>query len=117
MLRGGAVTHRHNSILDALAAVARRAGCHVWIEPSLDRVDRDARRDRPDAIIFGRYIGRGMVDVSVVNPTALSYINRRGDCIERREKPILRRQCDILTGGHHAPAPAMFRVSKSTGAM
>ena len=85
-LRGGPVTYRHNDIVDEVGTILRMAGNHMWKEPRLDRVDENASQDRPDGVAFGRHLERTMFDVSIVNPTSTSYLNRPGDRIEYREK-------------------------------
>jgi hypothetical protein len=75
-----ALTARHNHVLQVLASIAREAGMDVTVEPRPEhgagrRSDDDTDRIRPDLKLRG-YYGVTLIDVSIVHPSAASYMVR-----------------------------------------
>jgi hypothetical protein len=67
---------RHNEVVQILAKFARKAGCHVVVEPRLleARGGRSSQQ-RPDLKIQG-HAGTLLVDVTITNPLSDTYVRR-----------------------------------------
>ncbi len=88
-------TRRHDLIVDALRRIGRRAGCASSVEPRYDALgSTSGSRERGDiSTLLTPGPGRVAVDVSVVCPTAKSYISHAqqpGGAAAERDRVKLR---------------------------
>jgi len=95
--RSRGTTLRHNTVVDALASLARLAGVQPYVEPrELPRPPADGvnkkKESRPDIIMYGTD-GTRLVDVSVLHPLSPTYIGKwRDDNVEGEQAIISTRE-------------------------
>src|ERR1700761_8025326 len=83
---------RHNTVVEALAAVVKSAGLTPYVEPRRTGMPHDALRKRPDIIV---YTAREtlIIDVSLLHPLSPSYVaDWRADNVEAELRLIAQRE-------------------------
>ena len=83
---------RHNTVVEALAAVVKSAGLTPYVEPRRTGMPHDAPRKRPDIIV---YTAREtlIIDVSLLHPLSPSYVaDWRADNVEAELRLIAQRE-------------------------